>query len=285
MELELHPLCTLFPRLAGAEFEALKVDIETNGLQQSITIYNGMILDGGNRYRACIELGIEPTFVNYEGDDPLAVALSCNLHRRHLSPGQFAVIVSTATDWLEAYAPGGDRKSDQSATVHLDSVADRAARSGASIRTQKRADKVAKANPDLAKKVAHGEVTLPEALRQVEGKGKPVRSEKLDSHSQVNEESLQNDYGPSAEEIVFAEEWQAAQQRAFDTISALADEDDKLAAALRQVSLLEDEVARLKAAARVQQERINGLMNEKNEAIRFAQSWRRKAEKALKESA
>ena len=58
--LELHPLCTLFPRVQGAEFDALVADIKTNGLRQPITLHNGMILDGGNRYAACVAAGMEP---------------------------------------------------------------------------------------------------------------------------------------------------------------------------------------------------------------------------------
>jgi len=54
--------------------------------------------------------------------------------------------------------------------LHFDSVEKRAAESGASIRTQKMADKVAKASPDLAKQVAHGEISLPAAVKQVSGK-------------------------------------------------------------------------------------------------------------------
>jgi len=59
--------------------------------------------------------------------------------------------VASVQDWGNAQARGGDRRSEnQSATLHLDSVAKRAAQSGASERTQKMADKVAKASPELA---------------------------------------------------------------------------------------------------------------------------------------
>jgi hypothetical protein len=56
----------------------------------------------------------------------------------------------------------------------LDRVQDRTAQSGASDKTQRDADKVAKANPELAKKVAHGEISLPKAVEQVTGKAKPA---------------------------------------------------------------------------------------------------------------
>lgn len=165
--LELHPLCTLFPRLAGPEFEALKADIVANGQREPITVHEALVLDGGNRYRACIEAGVEPLLREFTGSDPVSFVLSANLHRRHLTPGQQATIVSGAQDWTRAHCAGGDRKSDQSATLHLDSVSDRAAQSGASIRTQKMADKVAREAPDLAKQVAHGEISLPKALEQL----------------------------------------------------------------------------------------------------------------------
>jgi hypothetical protein len=65
--------------------------------------------------------------------------------RRHTSAGQQAAIVSSCQNWADSHSHGGDRKSDQGATLHLDTVADRTAVSGASQRTQKDADSVAKA--------------------------------------------------------------------------------------------------------------------------------------------
>ena len=59
----------------------------------------------------------------------------------------------------------------------------RSAQSGASERTQQRADKVAKADPELAKQVAHGEVSLPAAVAKVEGREKPT-PENQASHGQ-----------------------------------------------------------------------------------------------------
>jgi hypothetical protein len=166
-ELALHPLCTLFPRLTGAEFEALKADILANGQREPIVVHEGLVLDGGNRYQACVEAGVEPVLKEYTGTDPVAYVLSANLHRRHLTPGQQAAIVASAQDWTRAHGAGGDRKSDQTATLPLDSVADRAAQSGASERTQRMADKVAKASPELARQVAHGDISLPKALEQL----------------------------------------------------------------------------------------------------------------------
>ena len=65
-----------------------------------------------------------------------------NLHRRHLTPGQQAMIVSIAQDWSKAQAHGGDRRSDQAVTLPLDqtqdTVSSRQAQSGASDKTQRK---------------------------------------------------------------------------------------------------------------------------------------------------
>lgn len=164
-QIPLHPLCTLFPRITGAEFDALVADIKANGLREPIIIHDGMILDGGNRYRACIEAGVEPAVMKFGGGNLVTYVLSANLHRRHLSPGQQAAIVASAQDWGRAQ---GDGKPGNLA--RLDTRADRAAVSGASDGTQKMADKVAKADPALAQQVGRGEISLPKAVEQITGK-------------------------------------------------------------------------------------------------------------------
>lgn len=194
--MELHPLCTLFPRITGAEFEALKADILAHGLREPIVVHAGFILDGGNRYRACVEAGVDPTFKDFAGDNPVSFVLSANLHRRHLSAGQQAAIVASAQDWAKAQPAHRPTKAGNVAGLSekecnvapLSTVADRAAQSGASVRTQKMADAVAKASPDLAKQVAHGEISLPKAVAQIEGKpakakpAPPANDEADDDH-------------------------------------------------------------------------------------------------------
>ena len=182
MTYELHPLSSLFPRMHGADFEALCNDIQTNGLREPIVLHDGMILDGGNRYRACEHVGITPTFKQFDGGSIVAFVLSANLHRRHMTPGQQAAIVASAQDWAKAQTQG---RNTITGNVAGDTVADRAAQSGASERTQRMADKVAKADPKLAAKVAHGEVSLPKAVKQVEAKAPKKTSVATETASPV----------------------------------------------------------------------------------------------------
>lgn len=173
--IELHPLCTLFPRLSGAEFDALRDDIAANGLRHPIVTHDGMILDGGNRYAACLAAGIKPTFAKFTGESIGSFVLSANMHRRHLSAGVQAAIVASVQSWGEAQPASRPKKGCNVAP--LSTVADRMAQSGASERTQKMADKVAKASPELAKQVAHGEISLPKAVQQIEP-AKPAKASK-----------------------------------------------------------------------------------------------------------
>lgn len=83
-----HELASLFPMMSHAEFEGLKADIRKNGLLEPIVAYEGSILDGRNRYKACVELGVEPTIVEFTGNDPQSWVIAKNFFRRRLSKTQ-----------------------------------------------------------------------------------------------------------------------------------------------------------------------------------------------------
>lgn len=273
---ELHPLCTLFPRLAEAELEALAGDIAANGLREPITLHDGLILDGGNRYRACLLAGVEPTFKPFDGSNLVSFVLSANLHRRHLSAGQQAAIVASAQDWATAHQQGGTganqhAKEQTGKIAGLQTVAQRAAESGASERTQRMADKVAKADPELAREVAHGKKTLPQAVEQLTGKrpGKPAKS---CSAAPAVESDSTPPVDPLAYRVAELEQMAAELLADNKAMSEVFDADEKAAALLVENKKLRFEISGLR-------ERVNGLMAEKNEAIRLMKSWRKKAEK------
>lgn len=105
-----HPVAEIFPMMDDEQYEALKADIAEQGVQSSGLLYQGKVLDGRNRYRACQELGIEMDWMEVElGEDadsfdPLQYVLTHNLHRRHLSTSQRAMVAARARDIYDKQA-------------------------------------------------------------------------------------------------------------------------------------------------------------------------------------
>jgi|GEM_PF-1963536 len=103
---EFHELCKLLPSMQPEEFTELVVDIKAYGLLEPIWLYEGKILDGRSRYQACLLAGIEPKFIQWQGDHgtPIEFVVAKNLKRRHLSASQRAVVALDALPFLEEIA-------------------------------------------------------------------------------------------------------------------------------------------------------------------------------------
>lgn len=92
-----HPLAGAFPRLPREDFDALVADIKEHGQRDAILLTpDDQVLDGINRLLACREAGIEPRFeiTNEPPEKWVALVISKNLVRRHLTPSQRAAIAA-----------------------------------------------------------------------------------------------------------------------------------------------------------------------------------------------
>ena len=89
-----HPLADIFPMLEPKEQMSLSDDIKAHGLREPIVMHEGKILDGRNRYQACVMAGVDPAQKDFDGPDPLAFVISANLRRRHLNDDQRALVAS-----------------------------------------------------------------------------------------------------------------------------------------------------------------------------------------------
>ena len=61
-ELKYRRISNLFPLMSGDQFQELVEDVKANGLRTPIVLFEGEILDGRNRYRACAIADVEPCF-------------------------------------------------------------------------------------------------------------------------------------------------------------------------------------------------------------------------------
>jgi N6-adenosine-specific RNA methylase IME4 len=157
-----HRLANIFPLLEGAAFDELVADIQANGQREPITILDGEILDGRNRYRACRATGIKPQAVDFRPDvdgAPLAFVISKNLKRRHLDESQRAM----AGARIEMLRHGGDRK-PQDANLQVVRRDDIAKQLNVSPRSIASAAVVRdKATPRIVQAVDRGKLSISQA--------------------------------------------------------------------------------------------------------------------------
>ena len=133
----------------------------------------GAILDGRNRLVACITAGVEPSFVDFVGDEGEALdeVLCRNLQRRDLTESQRAAIAAEAANMQR----GGDRS--KGAMAPFTSATDAAGMLDVSVDSVKRAKRVRAASPTLHEAVKDGDVSVraavevakrPDLVREVE---------------------------------------------------------------------------------------------------------------------
>jgi hypothetical protein len=163
---EFHLIADILPLMSKEELEVLAADIKANGLQVPIVLYQGKVLDGRNRYLACLQIGYEPTFTEYTGNDPLAHSLSLNLRRRNLTTGQKAAIaVELANMRREDTLKQNSSDARNQATVKI-SQTDAADMVGVSRTSVQDAVSLKKTHPWLFKEVQAGEMSLLHAMKQ-----------------------------------------------------------------------------------------------------------------------
>jgi ParB family chromosome partitioning protein len=153
-EFDFHPYSELFPLITGEELAALKENIQVRGQQTPILLFEGKILDGRNRYRCCVELGIVPEFEQYTGDDALGHVLSLNLYRRQLTVAQRALIAAE----FSSLKSGGDKDVASGPPLAIEEASKLMAVSPRSVSS---ASKVVRDGaPELLAIVKKGEVTV-----------------------------------------------------------------------------------------------------------------------------
>jgi hypothetical protein len=209
---------------------------------------------------------VEPKFTNFAGGNLVSFVLSANLHRRHMSAGQQAAIVASATDWAKAQTHGGDRKSDQGEGLHLETVKQRAAVSGATTRTQKDADKLVRESPKLAKEVTQGKKSLYQAVKET----KPAKPSKILPRKVAPEKP---------KEDVRVSELTERLHEAEDNARELAESLEAYSKAEEGTEAAAKEIKRLHGQLRVVESQRDQYMTKCSELVKTVKSLERKLAK------
>lgn len=182
MDRPFHPVAAIFPLMQGAEFDALVESIRTSGLLNPIWLHpDGSIIDGRNRYRACLEAGVEPRYQKWNGKGSRTdFVVAQNIERRHLNGTQRALLAKKLQPLYAIEAKEkqvaplkkgkrlpvtqrvGERKK------HEGEAAERAARAAKTNRQYvSDLNKIEKEAPKVYAKIEAGEIELPMAKRMM----------------------------------------------------------------------------------------------------------------------
>lgn len=180
-----HPAAEIFEMMSDKELDELAADIKAKGQLEPITVTTeGLILDGRNRYEACRRAGVAVKCEEWHvAGSPTAWVLSKNLHRRHLTIDQRAVVALEAEAMFaeeakeRQRAAGGDRKSPAAKADRLPSrdgkrseraptsahLAARAA--GVSGATVERVKRLKAQRPEMLDQVKKGGLSIGKAIK------------------------------------------------------------------------------------------------------------------------
>lgn len=94
----------IFPEMLPEDYGRLRDDLSVNGYDKSqpIWLFEGAIIDGWNRYKACNELSIQPIYKTFDGSTLEAFDFVMRTNkRRNLNSGQWAAIAVEAEEILQ----------------------------------------------------------------------------------------------------------------------------------------------------------------------------------------
>ena len=167
----ISPLARRFAPLSTEAYERFKRSIAKDGQRVPIARRDGVVYDGVHRLRACLDLGLEPRFIEIGADvDLLRFVIAQNAHRRDNEKDDQTL---TAFLFSEGSTPGRPRSSDEN-EVNLTgflTVGEAAETFGISESKLKQARKVLMRNgpavPELRQAVLEWRIKVSDASRIV----------------------------------------------------------------------------------------------------------------------
>lgn len=229
MEIRIHSIANDFPEMDEKKFDQLVEDIQATGLNQQIAYSpsedgkHAEVIDGRHRIKALKKLKIDPWTSKTVGGQPIMkevripaghdrewflarTAKSLNLDRRHLTQSQLAAAAAN----IAARMDKGQKRMDKAATEAeklraKEKDAKVAAKSGekgnttrakaanmagASPRVTGDAITIKKKDPELFKRVESGDITVNQAMRELQGKKKKAEFDEASAASPIASQDM-----------------------------------------------------------------------------------------------
>lgn len=199
--------------MSADDFQSLKDSIMEIGVQNPITVFEGMVIDGWHRYTAANELGMDCPVVELGDVDPRDFVLAQNKARRHVTQAQLAMATTTVYAWRPV---GNPALSNSAPGAELKTTKELAVSAGVSERTIEQAKAVqTKAAPEVVEAVKAGEIGLKKAAAIAK---LPKEEQAAAIHKPAPKAAPEAPPAPANHEL----------EEAVSTINELAAENDQL---------------------------------------------------------
>jgi N6-adenosine-specific RNA methylase IME4 len=181
----IHAAADAYPPIPDEQHRALVEDIRAHGQLVPAVVYQGAIVDGRHRIRACVELGITPVTCEWSGVGSLIdYVISLNL-RRDMNASQRA-LVAVALEALKAIdakarqvasLKRGEKSPVRALMPQRESRArdDAAAVHRVSPRYVQDAKRIQAEAPEKVERIRAGTLTITQAVREIKETAKEVR--------------------------------------------------------------------------------------------------------------
>lgn len=284
-------LQSLIDPLSAEEFSLLEASILSEGCRDPLVVWNGWLLDGHNRYAICSKHGVDYQTFEKHGlrtkTDVKIWMIENQMGKRNTTDFARTALALKLKPLLEQRA----KERQISSLKHSDSIVRQnsdergirtddaiAKKAGVSRDTVRKVEKIIeKAAPEVIEKVRSGEISINAAAKSIDPPAKsllkseikPAQNIEADAASEM--EALQEQVTELASNLSEVIEDNKSMAAVFEA-------DDKLAAALA-------EAKKFREMNRILEERIRGLQNERNEAIRLVKSLQKKLQTMEKAAA
>jgi ParB-like chromosome segregation protein Spo0J len=164
LESRVHDALAAIPEMGAGEYEQLRADMEKHGQREACWTAGGYLIDGRARLKACVALGVKPIIREYTGDDVVGFIASLNVHRRHLTPAQRAVLAVELLPYFKAEAAARQAEGTSVPDRYRGRATEHAAKAvGAGRNSVSDLARLQQTNPELYEEVKHGPLSVADA--------------------------------------------------------------------------------------------------------------------------